>query len=201
MGTYPIQTLSRAEVDALLAACSRRAPTGIRNAAMISTLYRTGLRLGELLALGLADLDGDHGAIVVAHGKGDKYRVVGMDPAGWALLERWLDRRRTLSVPRGAPVFCTLAGAPITQPYVRQMLARKRARAGIEKRVHAHGLRHTHLTELAHEGLPITAIQAQAGHEHLATTERYIRRHAPHELLRLIAQRSWQREGEGASGR
>lgn len=191
MASYPIQPLSKSEVNQLIAACSSRAPTGIRNRALIALLYRSGLRLGEALALKLADLDPDHGAITVRRGKGDKHRIVGMDPDGWAYLQRWLDRRRQLRPPSGAPVFSTLNGGPVSQDYVRQMLARIKLRAGVAKRVHAHGLRHTHLTELAYDGVPLPVIQAQAGHEHITTTARYINQRAPAHQIAIIAGRLW----------
>ena len=73
------EPLTRAEVNALLAQCSRRAPTGIRNRALITVLYRTGLRIFEALALQPKDVDLDNGTLRVLHGKGDKMRTVGLD--------------------------------------------------------------------------------------------------------------------------
>jgi integrase len=72
------------------------------------------------------------------------------------------------------------------------MVKRLAARAGIDKRVHAHGLRHTHAAELAREGIPVNMIQAQLGHESLATTDRYLRHIAPAELVQTIRQREWE---------
>src|SRR4051794_13042483 len=83
--------LTEAEIEALMRACSRRAPTGVRNRAMIALAWRSGLRIGELLALQVKDMDLDAGTLVVQHGKGDKRRVVGIDAGTAALLLRWLD--------------------------------------------------------------------------------------------------------------
>jgi len=73
-------------------------------------------------------------------------------------------------------LFCTLAGGPLDQSYVRLLLPRLAARAEIDKRVHAHRLRHTHAAELAEEGYPVNFIQDQLGHASLAVTDRCPRR-------------------------
>jgi site-specific recombinase XerD len=189
---YPAETLKAAEVGSLLAACSRRAPTGIRNRALITVLYRGGLRISEALALEPKDLDRDGGTIRILHGKGDRSRTVGLDPEAFALVERWLDRRRDLGINGHRRVFCTLAGSPLSAAYVRALLPRLARKAKIEKRVHAHGLRHTHAAELAREGIPMNAIQAQLGHSSLATTDRYIRHIEPHELIETMRARKWE---------
>lgn len=87
--------LSSAEIEALIKTCSNRAPTGVRNRAMIALAWRSGLRLGEVLALKPKDVDLDAGTVTVQHGKGDKRRVAGLDSGTAALLARWLDVRKT----------------------------------------------------------------------------------------------------------
>jgi integrase len=115
----------------------------------------------------------------VRHGKGDRSRIVGIDPAAASLLGRWIEVRGARGIPRSAPLFCTLGGRRLHDRYVRALLPRLARRAGIEKRVHPHGLRHTHAAELAREGVPVNVIQAQLGHRSLATTDRYLRHIAP----------------------
>src|SRR3954451_2272980 len=73
--TYPVEVLTADEVRALLRACSRRAPTGVRHAALIVVLYRGGLRVAEALALHVRDVNAGAGTITVRHGKGDKRRT------------------------------------------------------------------------------------------------------------------------------
>ncbi len=187
----PAELLSGEEVRALLRACSARAPTGIRNRALIAVLYRGGLRISEALALLPKDVDSEQGALTVLHGKGDRRRAVGMDPAAFALLERWLDRRRAIGLSGRRPVFCTLAGEPLDSSYVRRLLPRLAAKAGVEKRVHPHGLRHAHAAELAAEGVPVNVVQQQLGHGSLATTDRYLRHIAPAERVAAIRAREW----------
>jgi len=83
----PPEVLSEAEAIALIKACSTRAPTGVRNRALIAVLWRCGLRISEALALELRDVDLEAGTVRVRHGKGDKSRTVGIDEQTAALLE------------------------------------------------------------------------------------------------------------------
>ncbi len=190
---YPAEPLTPDEVRALIRACSPRAPTGIRNRALVVVLYRGGLRIAEALALMPKDLDRGAGTVRVLNGKGKRARTIGVDSIAFAVLEHWLDRRAALGINgRGrARVFCTLRGEPLSTAYVRALLPRLARRAGIEKRVHAHGLRHTHAAELAREGLPMNLIQAQLGHLSLATTSRYLAHIAPEELVAAMRERTW----------
>ena len=119
---------------------------------MIVTLYRAGLRISEALALLPKDLDAQASTIRVLHGKGDHDRVVGLDAGAWAILQLWLDRRAAAGINGHARVFCTLKSRPVKSAYVRTLLPRLARKAGIDRRVHAHGLRHTHAFELAGEG-------------------------------------------------
>ncbi|MGH2930343.1 MAG: tyrosine-type recombinase/integrase, partial [Solirubrobacteraceae bacterium] len=160
----PPEVLSEAEAIALIRACSPRAPTGIRNRALIAVLWRSGLRISEALALELRDVDLKAGTIRVRHGKGDKSRTVGVDEQTAAMLARWIDRRKGLSPGARSPIFCTLAGGRLDTSYVRHLLPRLAARAGIQRRVHAHGLRHTYAAELAREQTPINIIRDALGH-------------------------------------
>ena len=93
------------------------------------------------------------------------------------LVERWLEERGKLqAVGQGAPLFCTLKGTPTDPSYARHLLPRLAKRAGLERRVHPHGLRHTHAADLALAGVPVLAIQQQLGHSSLITTESYLRK-------------------------
>jgi site-specific recombinase XerD len=187
---YPAEPLSAEEVSQLLRGCSLRAPTGIRNRALIAVMYRAGLRVSEALALRPTDVNTTDGTLRVLHGKGDKARTVGLDAGALDAVARWMDKRRGFGF-RNGPLFCTLAGSPLSAGYVRDMLKRQRAKAGIEKRVHPHGLRHTHAAELVREGVPINVIRDQLGHSSLAVTDRYLRNVAPADLIALGKSRTW----------
>jgi site-specific recombinase XerD len=187
----PVEILTSDEVKALLRACSGRAPTGIRNRAMIALGWRGGLRLGEVLALYNKDLDRDAGTVNILRGKGQKQRVVGLDPTAFALVERWLDVRRDLGLNGRQPLICTLKGGTLKPSYVRALMARLGNKAGIEKRTHFHGLRHAHAHELARERVPMPVISKQLGHSNLSTTHIYLAKIAPQEVIETMQAREW----------
>ena len=184
----PVEVLTSAEVSALLRQCSASAATGVRNRALISVMYRTGLRAAEALALRPVDVNPERNTIRVLHGKGDKPRTVGIDDGGMAMVQRWMDARAKLGL-RGGPLFCTLAGGRLSDSYVRTMMRRIAARAGIEKRVHPHGLRHSHAVDMANEGVAIPSIQQQLGHDRPSTTDTYLRGIAAADLAAMARNR------------
>jgi integrase/recombinase XerD len=175
-GRLAEDALSTQEIEALLLACSRRAATGIRNKALVALLWRCGLRLGEALALRPQDVDLDRGVGHVHWAKGGKQRVVGLDAGACALVADWLDVRALGVRSRSAPLFCTLGGGVIDQSYVRHLLPRLAQRAGIEKRGHAHSLRHAYAVALEREGARLSTIRDLLGHGSAAVTDRYLRR-------------------------
>jgi site-specific recombinase XerD len=183
--------LTQREIESLLRCCSSRAPTGIRNRALIALTWRTGLRIGEVLALHEKDVDVHQGLVVVQHGKGDKRRVVGLDAGAMALLSRWIEVRRRRGISRTRPVFCTLRGDELDQSYIRHLLPRLARKAGIAKRVHAHALRHSFAIELEREGAPLTTIRDLLGHSSAAVTDRYLRRVGAGEAVEFARRRAW----------
>ncbi len=187
----PPEPLTQREVIALMNAC-RRAPTGKRDRALICVMWRAQLRISEALALKPSDFDPCACTLRVLSGKGGKHRVAVLDAQGCAELLAWLRERDKLGVSGHQPIFCTLRGARMNAAQVREKLPRLARKVGIAKRVHAHGLRHTHASELAREGVPMNVIQAQLGHSSLSTTDRYIRHIAPGEVIETMRLRSWQ---------
>ena len=190
----PPEVLSETEVRALIGACSNRAPTGIRNRALIAVMWRCGLRISEALELEPRDVDLDAGTVRVRHGKGDRARTVGLDGGTAALLARWLDRRRAMGHNGRRRIFCTLDGRPVDQSYVRHLLRRLAVKAGVERRVHPHALRHTYSAELAREGTPMNVLRDALGHSSLATTDRYLRDVAPVHVIETMKRREWSLE-------
>jgi integrase/recombinase XerD len=193
--TFPAEPLTADEVRALLAAASDRSSSGIRLRAMIGVMYGSGLRLAEVLALRPHDVDTTAGTVRVRHGKGDKARVVGIDPHGSALLGAWMERRKTLGLNGRHLVFATYEknnlGGSLDQGYVRRVLANLGVKAGIEKRVHPHGLRHSLAFDMAMSGVPTHQIQAALGHSSLAITDRYVRHIAPADVVNTMRSREW----------
>lgn len=150
------------------------------------------LRIGEALALLPKDLDSKKGTIRVLHGKGDRSRTIGLDPAAFALVDRWLEVRRKRGIrSTKAPVFCTLDGKPVKDAYVRALLPRLAKRAGITKRVHPHGLRHTGAADMRAEGIDIGIISKQLGHSSISTTARYLDHIQPQQVIEVMRGREW----------
>jgi integrase/recombinase XerC len=183
--------LTSQEINLLIRACSPRAATGIRNRAIIALAWRSGLRLGEILALHLKDLDLTAGTVIVQHGKGDKRRVVGLDAGTSAIVDDWLRLRVKRKINKAAPIFCTLAGTPLDQSYIRHLLPRLAGRARLNKRVHAHGLRHAFAIELEREGATLTTIRDLLGHSSAAVTDRYLRRIGASDAVDFVREREW----------
>jgi len=184
----PPEVLTEREIRALIGACSARGITGRRNRALLAILWRTGVRISEALELRPYDVDFKNGAVRVRLGKGLKPRTTVLsDLDALPLVERWLDalplverwleeRGKLQAVGQGAPLLCTLKGTPTDPSYARHLLPRLAQRAGLERRVHPHGLRHTHAADLALAGVPVLAIQQQLGHSSLVTTANYLRK-------------------------
>jgi integrase/recombinase XerD len=192
---FPPEPLTRAEVRSLLGAASARSSSGIRLRALVGLMYGSGLRVSEALALHSRDVDLGAGTVRVRRGKGGSSRLVGLDPYASALVARWLDRRRSLGLTGRHPVFATYEsgrlGRALAPRYVRTALARLGRRAGLEKRVHPHGLRHSLAFDLAQSGIPVHQIQAQLGHASLAVTDRYVRHLMPADVVEAMRDRDW----------
>jgi site-specific recombinase XerD len=183
--------LTTGEIELLMRQCSRRAPTGVRNRALIAVCWRCGLRIGEALALSVKDFDPDSGTLVVQRGKGGKRRVVGVDSGTVAVVSRWLELRRKRGISNGSPLFCSLAGRPMDQSYVRHLLPRLARKAGIERRAHAHGLRHAFAVDLVRSGAPLYVVRDALGHASVATTNIYLSRVGAHEAVDAMRNREW----------
>jgi integrase/recombinase XerD len=169
------EILTEAEVRELLSKCSRTAPTGIRDRALIVVLYRAGLRASEALDLMPGNIDYEGGTIRVLHGKNDKTRSVAVDDGTLAEIRVWEAERARLGFNGRQRLFCTLKGTPLSDRQVRAMFARRAARTSITKRVHPHGLRHTYAVGMSREGMSLHTIKDQLGHDYMATTEIYLR--------------------------
>lgn len=195
LGDRPPEPLEPAEVRALLAACGGDTLTGARNRALLAVLWRAGLRCSEALALRPSDISFNHGTVRVLHGKGNKARTVGIDSTALQLVQTWIDRRKAAGFPDRAALFCVIKGPnrgePLHPRTVRSLVTRLGARAGIQHRVHPHGLRHTMAVELVREGVPVTLISRQLGHTNMATTAVYLDHLHPREAIEMARSRTW----------
>jgi integrase/recombinase XerD len=185
--TYPPEPLTTEECRRLISACSPRCPTGLRNRGLIVALWRGGLRCSEALALHPRDLD--NGVVRIRKGKGRTHRMVALDPEAWAVLTTWLERKERLGI--GGTVFSTLHGEPMQTSYTRALFKRLGRKAGIAKRCHPHGLRHSFAAGLADEKVDIRIIQQALGHRSLAVTSRYVNHLRPLAVLDALRARAW----------
>lgn len=206
--TYPPESYTEEEVGRLFKTTSLRAPSGIRNRALLVLGYRAGLRLGEVLDLRLKDLDLQEGTINVLRGKGREQRIACLDPAGCSVVRRWVDKWRELGFGGNTPLFCTITqgagnsrtgelkpGQPLKTAYIRGLMKRLGKKAGIDKRVHFHGLRHSFAHDQSNEGIPIPEIAANLGHKSIATTSRYLDHISPQTRIERAKKRTWGSEG------
>lgn len=125
------------------------------------------------------------------HGKGDRSRIVGIDPGACRVIADWIERRRHLGFSPAIPLFVTRRGTPMKNSYLKTLLPKLARQAGIAKRVHPHGLRHTHAYELMMEGVEMPIIQRQLGHVSLATTAVYLNHIAPKQVIETMRKRAW----------
>src|SRR5262245_9474267 len=188
----PPEILTNDEVCRLLAACATT-PTGLRNRALIALMYRAGLRVGEALDLYPKDVDPAAGTIRVLHGKGDRSRTVAVDAGALAVCVvcQWMEARTTLPVSGCHPRLCTRDGRARGQGYLRRLGGNLARAAGIAKRVHAHGFRHTHAAQLRAEGVDIGIISKQLGHRSITTTACYLDHICPMAVVEVVRARRW----------
>lgn len=191
---FPPEILTPAEVRSIMAECSRRGACGARDRALIAVLFRAGLRVNEALLLEPKDIDLASGEVRVLHAKGGKTRTVAVDDETVALIELWLERRgKALAkhAGRAATLFCTLAGKRMSRVQLTQRLKELATAAGIEKRVHPHGFRHSRAVDLVKNGAPLPVIQAAYGHSSLQTTQTYVSHLAPQEVVDAMRKGAW----------
>ena len=169
--------LSRAEVDALLAAPDRSTWSGRRDHALILLAVQTGLRLSELTSLAPQDLQLSAGAHVRVFGKGRKERCTPLSKNTRAVLAAWL---REPAKVAGQPLFPNAQGGRLSAHGVHYLLAKHVATAASNcpslrrKRVSPHVLRHTTAMDLLREGVDRSVIALWLGHESIETTQVYL---------------------------
>lgn len=167
--------LSSDEMGRLLSAPSVHEPMGLRDRAMLETLYSAGLRVSELVGLNDADLDFPSGVVTV-RGKGRKERMAPIGSYAERALHRWLAARKLdkpLSGSKSAPVFVNRFGKRLTTRSVGRMLEKYLKETGLDGRTSPHTLRHSFATHLLERGADIRSVQELLGHKSLTTTQIY----------------------------
>jgi integrase/recombinase XerD len=179
------KTLTEADVERLLAACADEDDAGLRDRAMLETLYATGLRVSELVGLKLAALNLDDGVLRVT-GKGSKDRLVPLGEEAVAWLRAYLATARA-ALLRGQlsdAVFVTARGGGMTRQAFWHLIKRRARAAGIERPLSPHTLRHAFATHLLNHGADLRVVQMLLGHSDISTTQIYT--HVARERLKQL---------------
>ena len=166
--------LSFDEVERLLDAPDTSKESGMRDKAMLETMYATGLRVSELCSLPLSSINVQNRLIVVRHGKGNKQRTVPISPFALEWLETYIhDFRSKNKGKKKKEVFLNLRGEPISRNYFFMQVKKYAEQVGIEVSISPHTLRHCFATHLLENGAELRAVQEMLGHAHLSTTQIY----------------------------
>jgi len=177
--------LTHTQVNRLLAAPDGRTPEGIRDRAMLSIMYASGLRASEVVTLRLENVDANAGFLYVL-GKGCKERVVPVADAALAVLDEYIAsaRQTFLGKRLSSDLFLSRRGKAITRQTLWNRIRRWALAAGIEERISPHTLRHSFASHMLAGGADLRAVQAMLGHADIATTQIYT--HITPERLRDV---------------
>jgi integrase/recombinase XerC len=170
------------EVIRLLDSVPTDGGAGVRDRAMLETLYGGGLRVSELVGINLADLDFDQ-EIVRIRGKGKRERLCPIGPLAVHWIKRWIVYRQAKH-PSEAGLFLNQRGTRLTTRSVGRLLERHLMRAGLMNLASPHTLRHSFATHLLDRGADLRSVQELLGHRNLTTTALYL--HVTPERLRDI---------------
>jgi integrase/recombinase XerD len=173
------------EVEAILREAEPTTAPGLRDRAMLETLYSTALRRMELPGLALYDVDTTRRLVMVREGKGRRDRVIPIGARAAAWVDKYLQESRPqLLIGDAQALFLSDYGEPVTPEYVAERVRRYMHFAGIKKPGACHLLRHACATHMLENGADTRFIQALLGHENLATTQIYT--HVSIEKLKQI---------------
>ena len=183
------RNLSEDQVAALLSAPDTETPLGLRDRAMLETLYATGLRVSELVGLKLSQVSLDMGVVRVL-GKGNKERLVPLGEEAIDWLKRYCTTARTelCGDAKAEAVFVTARRGPMSRQAFWQLIKRHAATAGIARTaLSPHTLRHAFATHLLNHGADLRVVQLLLGHSDITTTTIYT--HVARERLKQLHHR------------
>ena len=179
------QSLSEPDVEALLDAPDENTALGLRDRAMLETLYASGLRVTELVTLKVAQVSLDMGVVRVM-GKGSKERLVPLGEAASDVIQRYADSARIeiLGGKKSDDMFVTQRGRAMTRQMFWHMIKRYAIKADVKKPISPHTLRHAFATHLINHGADLRVVQLLLGHADITTTQIYT--HVARERLKQI---------------
>jgi site-specific recombinase XerD len=168
----PVRVLSVLELERLFAVAEGDDWMSKRNAAILALMARAGLRVGEVVRLERGDIElGARSGWAVVTGKGNKTRRVPLSGLVCRALSVYLAVRPAFGTP---VLFVSRSGLPLSARDVRRVVTRLAKRAGIDKKVTPHVLRHTFATHALEKGADVATVAVILGHESIATTSRYL---------------------------
>ena len=165
--------LSEEEVEALLNAPDLTSPSGLRDKAMLETMYSSGLRVSELLKLGKGQVNLTKGIITV-FGKGAKERKVPIADYAIEYIKQYFKEVRNKGKNKESDyLFLSMQGKPLSRVYFFKQVKKYSELAGITTNVSPHTLRHSFATHLLNHGAQLRIVQGMLGHTNIATTQIY----------------------------
>jgi integrase/recombinase XerD len=180
------EVLNISEVDRILSAPDTNDRLGIRDRAMLETLYATGVRVSELVNLKQSNLVAEEGLVRV-FGKGSKERIVPIGRSARQWIEKYQQQSRTYLAKAGKSqdyLFLSVRSTKLTRDMVRKLVEKYADAAGIRKKVHPHTFRHSFATHLLEGGADLRAVQEMLGHADISTTQIYT--HIDREYLKEV---------------
>ena len=182
---YLPETLNELQVEQFLEKIDTKAVHGLRDRAMIELLYASGLRISELANARLENFNFDERMVRVT-GKGNKTRLVPVGRKACEALAAYLSTERPKMVkPRSSSeIFLSERGTKLTTARIWQIVKKHAKRAGLEKNVYPHLLRHSFATHLLSNGADLRIIQEMLGHADISTTQVYT--HVDQQRLKAV---------------
>jgi integrase/recombinase XerD len=182
------EVLSREEMVLLLAQPGSATPSAVRDAAMLELIYATGIRVSELTAMTLNQINWQVGYVIVM-GKGGKERIVPLGRMAYEQVQRYAEqaRPRLLKDRRSDTLFLNRSGKGLTRQGFWKIVKKYAAKAKLEAKVHPHTFRHSFATHLLEGGADLRSVQIMLGHADISTTQIYT--HVTRERLKEIHRR------------
>ncbi len=178
--------LDEKEIVMLLESPDRESEAGLRDRAILETLYSTGIRVSELVGLNMDHID-QIGGVIKVYGKGKKERIVPIGERALQAIRDYLKKRRPVAKDTKA-LFFNKNGGRLTDRSIRRIINKYITKASIQQKISPHTLRHSFATHMLDHGADLRSVQELLGHANLSTTQIYT--HITTERLKSAYQKS-----------